>query len=104
MRSMVGAILYFMVASAITSLLIYSQLRGRSEWRGMALRHKAACIAVMPIAVAIMLLFMIPVMLLASVVSIIGGTYVLTRLVLLGKRPPLKAFDDPDLEARSDRV
>ncbi|WP_428306819.1 hypothetical protein [Lacipirellula sp.] len=68
----------------------------------MASRHKAACIVVMPIAVAIMVLFMIPVMLLASVVSIIGGTYALARLVLLGTRPPPKAFDDPDLEARSD--
>lgn len=99
MRGMEVAILYLVTASAIVSLFIYSLLRTRAEWRGLPLKLKAAGIMLMPIAVAVMLLLMIPVMFLAAVVSIIGAMFALARFVLSGKRPPPKAFPDPGREA-----
>lgn len=90
---------YLVAASAIVSLFLYWRIRRRAEWRDLPLKHKATSIATMPIAVAVMLLLMIPALFFIAVVNIIGATCILARLVLLGKRPPPKALPAPVREA-----
>lgn len=71
----------------------------RAAWKDLPWKCKVAVIFTAPLAIVIAFVLMIPVILLASLVGIVGAAYTLVRLVILGKRPPPKTFPDPGREA-----